>query len=150
NWIQVTKVENQSLFVSEKQIPSLATLGNITRNYVELRVAVRNHLLATNALEKTEARLLFETSAAEVNRLLDQYGDSMISDDKDRRLFDEYRDLVGRNMAGDRQVIALSTQGRHDEALALLATVSQISQQLSITSAQWIEHNQELSGRAGK
>jgi len=150
NWFQVTKVEKQSLFVSEKQIPSLATLGNITRNYVELRVAVRNHLLATNALEQTEARLVFETSEAEVNRLLNQYGDSMVSDDKDRRLFTGYQNLVGRIIAGDRQVIALSAQGRHEEAMALLATVSEISEQLSGTSAEWIEHNQELAGLAGK
>ena len=74
----------------------------------------------------------------------------MISDDKDRRLFNDYRDLTRSNIAGDRQIIALSAQGRHDEAMALLSTVSPIGDHLAKTSGEWIQYNQELATGAGK
>jgi PAS domain S-box-containing protein len=150
NWTQVTNVKEQSKFVSERQIPSLATLGNISRALSDLRVALRNHLLATNEMQQAKAVAAFDASAVELNRLLNQYGDSMISNDQDRRLFDEYRDLNRNNIAGDRQIIALSEQGKHEEAMAMLATVSQIGNQLTKTSGEWIRHNEELATSAGK
>src|SRR3974390_3426317 len=92
NWIQVTNVEQRSKFVSEMQIPSLATLGNITRSFAELRVDLRNHLLVTNEADRAAAGLAFDRDAAAVTQLLAQYGDTMISDNKDRRMLDDCRD----------------------------------------------------------
>jgi CHASE3 domain sensor protein len=151
NWIQVTNVENRSKFVSANQIPSLAMLGNLTRSYADVRVAVRNDLLATNAAGQASARAAFEASAAQMGRLLNQYSDTLISDDQDRRLFNDYRELSRANIDGDRQVMALAEQGRHDEAAAFMAgTVSEIGEQLSETASQWIQHNEELAAAAGK
>ena len=45
---QLSKIEAQSRFVAEMQIPSLAMLGDLSRDFVDLRVQVRNFLLATN------------------------------------------------------------------------------------------------------
>jgi HAMP domain-containing protein len=150
NWIEVTNVENRSLSVSEDQIPSLATLGNLTRSYADLRLAVRNDLLATNEAERASARAAFDQSAAEVNRLLGQYSGELISDDKDGRLLNDYRELSRANIDGDRQVMALADQGRHDEAVALMTgSVSKIGDQLSETASQWIQHNQEKAVAAG-
>jgi two-component system, sensor histidine kinase and response regulator len=151
NWIEVTNVEERSLSISEDQIPSLATLGNLTRSYADVRVAVRNDLLATNDVGRASARAAFDKSGAEVNQLLDQYNGKLLSDDQDRRLFNDYRELSRANLDGDRQVMALVDQGRHDEAVALMAgTVSKIGDQLSETASRWIQHNEELASAAGK
>ena len=56
NWIQVTNIEERSKFVSQQQIPSLATLGNLARGLADLRVEVRGHLLATNDMARAAPR----------------------------------------------------------------------------------------------
>ena len=89
---QLAEIESRSRFVSESQIPSLAVLGNLSRSFAELRVNVRSYLLATNEAGRTEARSAFAAGEAEVNRLLGQYGDSLLSSDRDRRLLNDYRD----------------------------------------------------------
>src|SRR5512140_1161760 len=83
--LQLSKVETRSRFVAETQIGSLAALGNISRSFSELRVNVRSYLLATNQSEQAKARSAFDAGEAEVQRLLRQYADSLISDEQDRR-----------------------------------------------------------------
>ena len=43
---ELTNIQNKSRFVSELQIESLAALGNISTNITDMRVTVRNYLLA--------------------------------------------------------------------------------------------------------
>ena len=45
--MQLSNIEDRSRFVAEMQIPSLAVLGDLSRNFAELRVDVRCHVLAT-------------------------------------------------------------------------------------------------------
>ena len=51
-WSQLTTIETRSRFVAELQVPSLAALGNISRAFAELRVHLRNHVLATSEAER--------------------------------------------------------------------------------------------------
>src|SRR5262250_2406598 len=91
NRLQLAHIESRSRFVSESQVKSLAVLGNLSRKVEGLRVSVRSYLLATNEAGRNKARAMFDASEAEVNQLLAQYGDGLISDEKDRRLFSDYR-----------------------------------------------------------
>src|SRR6185436_480818 len=84
--IHLAQIEERSRFMAEAQIPSLAALGNISRSFAEMRVNVRSHLLTTNPLEQAKARVLFNEDEADFARLLQQYADKLISDEKDRRL----------------------------------------------------------------
>jgi two-component system sensor histidine kinase/response regulator len=148
---QLAEVESRSRFVSESQIPSLAVLGNLCRTVEGLRVNVRSHLLATNQTERATARSAFDAGEKEANRLLGQYGDSLISNDQDRRLFNDYRDASRDYIAGAKQVLALSADGHHEEALALLkGPMAEAAGRLSKVSGQWIQLNQDLATTAGK
>ena len=46
--LQLAEIEARSRFVAESRIVALATLGNLSRSFSELRVNVRSHLLATD------------------------------------------------------------------------------------------------------
>ena len=70
--LQLTTIETRSRFVADLQIPSLAALGNISRTFAELRVHVRNHVLATSEAERASVRSAFERDEAELGRLLDR------------------------------------------------------------------------------
>ena len=54
--LQLAQIEARSRFVAESRIVALATLGNLSRSFAELRVNVRSHLLATTDAERAAAR----------------------------------------------------------------------------------------------
>ena len=89
--LQLTTIETRSRFVADLQIPSLATLGNISRAFAELRVELRNHVLATSDADRAKIRAAFDRDEAVLARLLDDYERRLISDDRDRRLLNDYR-----------------------------------------------------------
>ena len=91
--IQLARIEERSRFVSESQLAGVAVLGNISRSFAEIRVNVRSFLLATDQTQRAEARAAFDEDDRVLTQLLQQYGDSLISDGRDRRLFGDFRDL---------------------------------------------------------
>jgi signal transduction histidine kinase/DNA-binding response OmpR family regulator/HPt (histidine-containing phosphotransfer) domain-containing protein len=145
--LQLTTLQTRSRFVADLQIPSLAALGNISRTFAELRVDVRNHVLATSDADRASTRLLFERDEAELNRLLDQYERNMISDDQDRRLLNDYRSRYREWQDRVKQIMALSDAGRRDEAgEALLGTAMlDLGERLSKASVEWIRLNEDLA-----
>jgi two-component system sensor histidine kinase/response regulator len=149
--LQLSKIEDRSRFVAETQIPSLAVLGDISRNFVELRVSVRSFLLATNQAQQTEARSAFDASEAELTRRLREYADRLISDEQDRRLLNDFRDSCRDWVAGARQVMALAAQERREDASALLSgSMADLGRRLGKGSSEWIRHNQDLATTAGE
>src|SRR6476646_8807831 len=114
--LQLTTIENRSRFVADLQIPSLATLGNISRTFGELRVHVRNHVLATSETERVSVRSTFERDEAALGRLLDQYERDLISNDQDRRLLNDYRNRYREWLDRVKEIMALSAAGRREEA----------------------------------
>ena len=86
--LQLAEIEARSRFVAESRVVALATLGNLSRGFSELRVNVRSHLLATDDAQREAARALFDEDERDVNRLLQEYADRLVIGDKDRRLLD--------------------------------------------------------------
>ena len=70
---------------------ALATLGNLSRSFAEMRVNMRSDLLALDDAQRAAARAGFDADEQDVNRLLQKYADSLIVDDKGRRLLKDYR-----------------------------------------------------------
>src|SRR5262245_58735310 len=89
--LQLNKVETSSRYVAESRVVALATLGNLSRSFAELRVNFRSHLLATNDAQRAAARSLFDQDERELERLLQEYGDRLILSDRDRRYYTDYR-----------------------------------------------------------
>ncbi|MFN0068188.1 MAG: response regulator [Limisphaerales bacterium] len=148
---QLVEVEERSRFVAETQIRSLATLGDITRSFTELRVNVRSHLLAADKVEQDKARVAFNEDKTELARELGDYGDGLIADEKDRRLMNDFRDLSRDWIAGAEQAMSLADDGRRNEAtVMLLGPVAELGSRLSHVSADWIRHNEDLATAAGK
>src|SRR4029453_11934168 len=88
--LQLAQIEARSRFVAESRIVALATLGNLSRGFAEMRVNVRSYLLATDDAQRTAARAAFDEDERDVSRLLQQYADGLVLGDKERRLLGEY------------------------------------------------------------
>ena len=149
--IQLSRIEERSRFVSESQLAGVAVLGNISRSFAEIRVNVRSFLLATDQIQRAEARAAFDEDDRVLTQLLQQYGDSLISDARDRRLFGDFRDLSRQYIVEARHVMALAEQGRKDDALAVFKTnIAATGVTLSKISSEWIEHNRGLGNSAAR
>jgi two-component system sensor histidine kinase/response regulator len=148
--LQLAKIEARSRFVAESRIAALATLGNLSRAFAELRVNVRSHILAISDAERAAARGRFDEDERDLTRLLDEYADHLILGDKDRRLVNEFQALSREYVAGARQVMALGDEGRSAEALAYLQTaLAPVGVRLSHVSNEWIAHDQQAATAAG-
>jgi two-component system, sensor histidine kinase and response regulator len=148
--IQLSDIEVKSRFVAESRIVALATLGNLSRSFAELRVNVRSYLLATNETQRTAARAAFDEDERDVIRLLQHYADNLVVSDHGRRLLTQYQSLSQDWLAGAKEVMSLANTGRRDEAVALLnGRVSELGGHLSEVSSEWIKNNEEIATAAG-
>src|SRR5580765_2093401 len=116
--IRLSEVEDRSRFVAETQLGSVAALGSISASFAELRVSVRNSLLAADQSERAAARAAFDENERVLTTLLQQYADDLISDERDRQLLSQCQALGRQYVVEARQVMTLAEDGRHDEAVA--------------------------------
>ncbi len=146
----LTEIETRSRFMATTQIGSLAALGNISRDFEELRVSVRAHLLGRDKGEQEKSRESFDASKATLIQLLRKYADTLVSDEKDRRLLDEYRDLSLQWIAGAEKIMSLSESGEREEALTLLmGPQAELGDRLGKISKEWISQNEKLAVTSG-
>ena len=149
--LQLEHIEERSRFVAESRIVALATLGNLSRSFAELRVNLRSHLLATTDAQRAAARRLFDDDEQDVNRRIREYADGLVLGDKDRRLLNEYQMLSREWIAGAKQIMSLADQGRGAEALALFnGSIADLGPRLSKVSNEWIAADQEAATAAGQ
>ena len=59
--VQLRSIEDHGKFVADLQLPSVASIGTITRKHAELRVDVRDYLLAPGDKERAQALASFRT-----------------------------------------------------------------------------------------
>src|SRR5262252_2462029 len=74
---QLRAIEQKNRFVSEMQIESLAALGNISSQLTDMRVNIRNYLLAEGEVEAAQPSADLRLHSEEMTRLLDRYGDAL-------------------------------------------------------------------------
>jgi PAS domain S-box-containing protein len=144
--LQLRSIENHGTFVADLQLPSVAVIGNITRKHAELRVDLRDYLLAPGDQERGKVLASFRSAELELNKLLDEYADKLISDEHDRRLLGEFRDLIGQWVAEANKVIALQAAGERQKALdRSLETLPPLGERAQKTAGEWVEHNERLA-----
>ena len=149
--LRLAQIEASSRFVVESRIVALAALANLSRSFAELRVNVRSHLLAVDDAQRAAALAEFDGDEQDVDRLLRQYADRLILDDKERRLLGEF-ELLGREwITRARQAMSLANDGRTAEAVGLLnSRLSELGFRLSNVSNEWVEYNQQAATDAGQ
>lgn len=91
--LQLARIEARGRFVTESRIEALATLGNLSRTFTELRVDLPRYLLATDDAQRSAARAAIDEDEREVTRLLRHYADDIVVSNQGRRLLSQYQTL---------------------------------------------------------
>jgi two-component system, sensor histidine kinase and response regulator len=149
--LQLAKIEARSRLVSESRVVALATLGNLSRSFAEMRVNLRSHLLATTAADRAEARRLFEEDEGDLDRRLGEYADGLVLGDKDRRLLNDYRTLTREWIGSAKRAMEAADAGRASDAVALLnGTITREGIRLSDISNEWIAYDEQAATAASR
>ena len=150
--MQLARIETNSRFLSETQVPSLAVIGDISRSFAEMRVNVRSHLLAVDQEGQARAMAHYLEDKSQLEKDLARYADSLISDDKDRRLLNDFRSRSAEWASGAEELMSQAAAGRRQESIAgiLSGRVPELGVRLSEVSTEWITHNENLADDAGK
>src|SRR5262245_59507769 len=149
--LRLTEIEERNRFVAETQLGSVAALASITAGFAELRVSVRNSLLAVDASEQAAARTAFDQHDKSLAQLLQQYGTSFISDARDRQLLGQVEAYNRQYVVEARDVMALAEQERHDDALTRFrSSAGPTGVTLTTVSSEWIQYNKDLGTDAAR
>src|SRR5262249_49929522 len=144
-------IEERGKFVSDMQVPSLATIGKVTRTFGEMRARVREYLLAPGDKERAEVLAAFAADEEQLTRLLSQYADSYISDERDRWLLRDYRALTTQWTAESKRTISLVADGKRAQAVERLFTsMPALAARTQEVSSEWIDHNERLAREASQ
>src|SRR5262249_51163955 len=118
--VRLDQIEERGRFVAETQISSLKVAAAVMQTFQELRSDARSYLLGDNPNAQFKELEGFERKKLEIPKLIRQYEDSLVSDDRDRRLTAEVRQRAGEWIAGADQAISLATGGDQKGAVAHL------------------------------
>ena len=149
--VRLSRIEERSRFVADTQLASVAALGHISGSFAELRVNLLKLLVSTNAAERATFRADFDDNDRTLTRLLQDYEQSLISDERDRQLLREFDELSRQYIVDARQVATLAGDGRMEEALTLFGSrIAPAGPRLNAASNNWIQHNETLGNNAAR
>ncbi len=148
---QMAEVETQTKFVSESRVMALARLGDIAQVSSDMRVSVRDFLLAGDDTHRATVQARYEAEKLKLKELLTDYSDEWIVGDKGRTLHGSFESTSRDWLTAADRAIALQRSGKDAEARGVLTgTVSELSAELSRVESDWIQYNEELATAAGK
>src|SRR5450759_1843050 len=97
--VELADIRTRTRFVTEMQLGSLAAVSNISATFAELRLDLRSYLLSVDKTQQDKFLAVFQEKKATFNQRVGVYSDTLVSDDKDRRLLNEFRDLSSQWLA---------------------------------------------------
>ena len=148
---QLDRIEERGRFVSETQISSLKVAATILQTFEDLRADARTYLLVDDPTARGALLKAFDQKKAEVARLVRHYEDTLVSDDRDRRLTAELRERTREWISGAEQAMNLATAGDRKAAVThLTGTLAPLGEQVGTLMSEWLHHNEELATRAGQ
>jgi signal transduction histidine kinase/CheY-like chemotaxis protein/HPt (histidine-containing phosphotransfer) domain-containing protein/CHASE3 domain sensor protein len=148
--IRLDQVEERSRFVAETQIKSLKVAATILHGFEDLRTDARGYLLADEDGVRSERLKGFRDKRVAVSKLLNEYADTLIVDDRDRRLTQEVRERIQEWAAGAERAMTLAAAGdRRGVAAQEAGTLTPVGEQVDSLLSDWLGHNEELASQAG-
>ena len=149
--LQFRAIEHRAEVVAELQLPSVVSIGKITRKHAEMRVDLRDYLLASGDDDRARELAEFRAAETELSQLLDQYAETLISDERDRRLMREFREMSGEWILESKKLMELMKSGQRRETLDhAFAVLPKLGERSHKVSGEWADHNERLAREANR
>jgi methyl-accepting chemotaxis protein len=112
---QINHVYNAANYANENSIPSIQVLNDAVLALNRSRTQLWKHL-ASEQSQKSDIQAVIAKADGQVDAALNKYEKEDISDDRDRALLQADRTAVGNYREFRNQVLALSNQGKPEQA----------------------------------
>jgi methyl-accepting chemotaxis protein len=143
----IRSVYRSASYGSDYAVPSLLTLEKLDSNFVGVRLNVWQHVATPDAAGMATAEKQMAARRAKVDEALQRY-EALVSDPKDKEMFEADRAAVLDYDAIKEKVIGLSTAGHKAEALeVLIAAKAQLAKGGEALNLH-LQHNAEMATAA--
>ena len=146
-YLQMKKVFTAANAGNENSVPSILVLTETRQQFMQLRIRVYRATTTSDAKKREDALKTIEDARIGVQESIKAY-EPLISDDEDRRQLEEIKKGFANYMKAIAPVIELSSQGRMDEALKSLESVTEAGRALQKQFNDHMQYNKKLSDQA--
>jgi methyl-accepting chemotaxis protein len=145
----IRSVYHSASYGNDFAVPNLLTLEQMDSNFVGVRLNVWQHVATPDAAGMAAAEKQMAAQHQKVDEAIKHY-EALVSDAKDREMFEADRTAIADYDVIKDKVIALSLAGRKTEALAvLMATKAQLAKGAEALN-QHLQHNADLAKAASE
>jgi methyl-accepting chemotaxis protein len=145
----IRSVYRSASYGNDFAVPNLLTLEQMDSNFVGVRLNVWQHVATPDAAGMETAEKQMAARHQKVDDALRHY-ESLVSDAKDKEMFEADRAAVADYDIIKDKVVALSLAGRKTEALAVLMAAKAPLAKGAAALNQHLQHNAELAKAASE
>ncbi|POF41944.1 methyl-accepting chemotaxis protein [Pseudomonas laurylsulfativorans] len=151
--LQMSNMRTQSDQVDDNWLPSVMAVGDMSQDMLRLR-ALTMRLLINRELQAQAQNVNKINELKSVLEEAQQRYDKLIVLPQERVLFDRFKAAEGKYLQFQTQVMAQATQGRVEEAAAILnGEMNPLADEIAVTLRELVElnrHNANLATEAGR
>lgn len=141
---QLSGINNDMSIVMDNTLPSFNILNHVDKMFLDSRIAIRAHVMATSADKKTKLEERFRKDMKTALDLLSQY-EQFISDETDRANYQQVKSDVEQYNKESETTLLLSNENKNEEAILNIERLSTIATQTSSSIDDSVKYNETLA-----
>jgi PAS domain S-box-containing protein len=143
---QTKKVFNSANYCTVNTVPSILIMSDVLKKFYEIRVQIRNHVLNSDLNKMDAIEKNIQKQVDSIDKSLITYGETMISNDEDKRLLEVDRALLKTFIASLDTIYPLSRQEKLQDARDLLAsTIVPLATEVDVALNNHMDFNKKLA-----
>ncbi|WP_347985799.1 methyl-accepting chemotaxis protein [Methylomonas sp. AM2-LC] len=154
-YVQINRVYTSANYSTENIVPSLVLVDDLRKNVLRIRLGINRHVLNTDPSKMGEIEDILKGNIDGSRDAIKKYefngclGVSCISNDKDRELLEQEKNLLRLMEADVQPIVAESRQNHNDKAREMLTKNIPLAEKLAATINDHMDLNVELAKKAG-
>lgn len=140
---EMQRVHRVTNYANENVVPSLLVLQEMQSNFMAIRIEIHRHIINTDEKAMADIDKNIVEVTEQFERVIKKY-ESLISNDEDRRLYEDESKAAHRYLESLQPILLLSRQNRNDEARAKLVGLYKIGLEVQRDFEAHMKFNQDL------
>lgn len=141
---KLSDINNDMLMVMDNTLPSFNVLNHIDKMFLDSRIAVRAHVMATSSDKKAQLEDRFRNDMNKAQDLLSQY-ERLISDETDRANYQQVKSDVSQYNKESEITLSLSKENKAEDAILNIERLSTIANRASSSIDESVKYNESLA-----
>lgn len=144
NNYQINKVYNVANYVAIKVVPNVLAMSDALTQFYNVRVVVRDHVLESDDVKKAEIDVVIQKNINAVEKLLTDYGTTLVSNE-DARLLKIDREMLQEYAHSIKPLLAFSHQHKNDVAIQELSRATDIAKKFDDALNTHMDFNKQFA-----